>query len=413
MKLIELHILQSFPVSCLNRDDVGAPKSATFGGVPRARISSQCMKRAIRQAAAEFQPKLFAGKRSRLFTEKITELLMQKHKMNEHTASGLAKSAAHYLGKLDPKDSAKVKTLMFLSPEEFGRLAELLAALSAEDRKLLGDAVDRISPEELEEAEEAEETEVEEEAAKEESKKGKGQDKPLTAKQFTKLVSKVLKSPIRKAFGTGFVKDAADIAIFGRMVASDHSLTLDGAGMFNHPLSTHRAENDIDFFSAVDDLQPEEEAGAGMTGTLEFNSATYYRYAALNLELLWSGDKERPGHLELLSPEERKTVLDTFMRAVILAMPGARKNSMNAHTLPGYVLGLVKDKGQPLQLVNAFEKPVVPKSKNDGIMDASIAVLRDHHSQLKQTWGIETRLEKAIPETDLKTFCKEIVAHVG
>ena len=32
MKLIELHILQSFPVSCLNRDDVGAPKTATFDG---------------------------------------------------------------------------------------------------------------------------------------------------------------------------------------------------------------------------------------------------------------------------------------------------------------------------------------------------------------------------------------------
>ena len=51
MKLIELHILQSFPVSCLNRDDVGAPKTAVFGGVNRARISSQCLKRAIREHA--------------------------------------------------------------------------------------------------------------------------------------------------------------------------------------------------------------------------------------------------------------------------------------------------------------------------------------------------------------------------
>jgi len=33
MNLIELHILQSFPVSCLNRDDVGSHKSALFGGV--------------------------------------------------------------------------------------------------------------------------------------------------------------------------------------------------------------------------------------------------------------------------------------------------------------------------------------------------------------------------------------------
>ena len=45
---IEFHILQSFPVTCLNRDDVGAPKSAIVGGVPRARVSSQCWKRQVR-----------------------------------------------------------------------------------------------------------------------------------------------------------------------------------------------------------------------------------------------------------------------------------------------------------------------------------------------------------------------------
>lgn len=409
MKLIELHILQSFPVSCLNRDDVGAPKTATFGGVTRARISSQCLKRAIRAYAAELQPKLFAAKRSRLFTANITELLMKKHKVNKQTADPLAKCVAHYLGKLDPKDNAKVKTLMFLSPDEFNRLARLLKELPKDAVKTLCEAVDRISPEELERTEETDEADAEESAEKEAPKKARGQKESLTAKQFTKLVAKVLKSPIRKAFGEGFVKDAVDIAIFGRMVASDHSLTLDGAGLFNHPLSTHKAENDIDFFSAVDDLQPEEEAGAGMTGTLEFTSATYYRYAAVNLDLLWSDNKDRPGHLELLSREERKRIVDTFLRAVILAVPGARKNSMNAHTLPGYVLGIVKDKGQPLQLVNAFEKPVASKN---GLMDDSIAALKQHNEQMKKTWGIKTKVEKAIPDVDLDTFCKEIVTHV-
>ena len=45
---IEFHILQSFPVTCLNRDDVGAPKTAMIGGSLRARVSSQCWKRQIR-----------------------------------------------------------------------------------------------------------------------------------------------------------------------------------------------------------------------------------------------------------------------------------------------------------------------------------------------------------------------------
>jgi CRISPR system Cascade subunit CasC len=192
------------------------------------------------------------------------------------------------------------------------------------------------------------------------------------------------------------------------MVASDHSLTLEGAGLFSHALSTHRADNDIDFFSAVDDLQSLEESGAGMTGTLEFTSATYYRYVALNLDLL-----KDAAHLGALTPAERKEVVKTFLRATALAVPGARKNSMNAHTLPGYVLGLVKDKGQPLQLVNAFEKPVVPHSKNDGLMEASISALKKHHEDSKKTWGIKPVLEKAVPETELDTFCREIVAHVN
>jgi CRISPR system Cascade subunit CasC len=355
MKLIELHILQSFPVSCLNRDDVGAPKTATFGGVTRARISSQCLKRAIRELAQDLSPKLFAGNRSRLIITPLADAL-KKHGVADSKATDIAKQIGDYLATADEaaakKGELKVKTLMFLSPAEVEALAKELAAIVKKDPK-----------------------------------------------------SKDLEKAVAKACKLAALKDAADIAIFGRMVASDHSLTLEGAGLFSHALSTHRADNDIDFFSAVDDLQEAGEAGAGMTGTLEFTSATYYRYAALNLNLLTD-----PTHLGELTSAERKEVVGTFVRAAILAVPSARKNSMNAHTLPCFVLGLVKDRGQPLQLINAFEKPV---ASSNGIADVSIAALKAHHEQLKQTWGIKPMLEKAIPETDLDTFCGEIVAHVN
>ena len=49
MKHLELHIIQSVPVACLNRDDLNSPKTAVFGGVQRARVSSQSWKRAIRE----------------------------------------------------------------------------------------------------------------------------------------------------------------------------------------------------------------------------------------------------------------------------------------------------------------------------------------------------------------------------
>jgi CRISPR system Cascade subunit CasC len=355
MKLIELHILQSFPVSCLNRDDVGAPKTAVFGGVSRARVSSHCLKRAIREKAQELESGRFAGHRSRLIIEPLAQRL-QAYGVGDDKASEVARKVGDSLATFDTaaekRGQLKVKTLTFLSPLEIDAIAKALAELLAKEPK---------------------------------------------AKDFEKAVGKACKSAA--------LKDAADIAVFGRMVASDHSLTLEVAGLFSHALSTHRAENDIDFFAAVDDLQKAEEAGAGMTGTLEFTSATYYRYVGLNLDLLGDAD-----HLGALTAAERGSVVDAFIRAAVLAVPAARKNSMNAHTVPGYVLGLVKDQGQPLQLINAFEKPVYSK---EGLMDASVSALKEHHEELKRTWGISPVAEVAIPSKPLKAFCEEIVAHVG
>jgi CRISPR system Cascade subunit CasC len=300
------------------------------------------------------EPSLFAGDRSRLIIDPLADRL-QKRGVAEAKAVDAAKQVGDYLATFDEaaakKGVIKVKTLMFLSPAELDAVADSLAGIA---------------------------------------KKG------VDAAEVKKAVAKACKS--------AELKDAADIALFGRMVASDHSLTLEGAGLFSHALSTHKADNDIDFFSAVDDLQKAEEAGAGMTGTLEFNSATYYRYVGLNLDLLWDKD-----HLGALSAKDRRSVSEAFLQAAVLAVPGARKNSMNANTLPGYVLGLVKDRGQPLQLVNAFEEPVA--TRGDGLMKVSREELERHHQQLKKTWGIKPVVEVSIPDKPLNDFCKEILAH--
>jgi CRISPR system Cascade subunit CasC len=366
MKLIELHILQSFPVSCLNRDDVGAPKTAIFGGASRARISSQCLKRAIRSEAKELCPELYAGERSKLVVRPIAEIVEQ-HGAPAEKALELSKKLCNELATFDESafkkhpNILKVKTLIFLSPAEREEIGKELAAMLKESKD-------------------------------------------------AKSLEKKIKSAAAKVRDAK-LKDAADIALFGRMVATDHSLTVEGAAMFGHALSTHRADNDIDFYTAVDDRQredptveEEDRAGSGMMGTLEFTSAVYYRYAGLNLGMLDDDD-----HLGALSPEDRRKVVDAFIRATILAVPGARKNSMNAHTLPGYVLGLVKNNGQPLQLINAFEKPVYSKN---GLMEASIAALTEHHKQMQDTWSIQPTLEVAIPKRPLDEFCKEILNRV-
>lgn len=404
MKHLELHIIQSVPVACLNRDDLNSPKTAVFGGVQRARVSSQSWKRAIRELAEKELDTSghFKGKRSRLFIEKISAALLKLGETPDRTKA-LSMCAGHYLAKLDPKQDGKVKTLVFLSPLEYELFAKLLFSLEDDYKEKLMEGLTLVDTDKLA-AEEDNDDETEE---VEKPKKG---EKKMSAKTFSKLIAKILKTPVEKAFKgekkevKSLPKDAADIALFGRMVANDHSLTIEAASMFSHAISTHKVDNEIDFFSAVDDLQPKEEAGAGMTSTLEFNSATYYRFAALNLDLLADAD-----HLGSMTKEERQSVVRTFIEATIKAIPGARKNTMNGNTLPVHVLGVVREKGHPIQLVNAFESPV---KSSQGYAVKSVELLKAEYLKLKGTWGIEAAFEQAIPEVNVKSFIDGMVAHV-
>ena len=344
MKHLELHIIQSVPVACLNRDDLNSPKTAVFGGVQRARVSSQSWKRAIREMAKEIAPDQFKGERTRLMYEPLVKAMVAAELSSTDADEG-AKKIIDALVKLDAKSTDKVKstTLYFMSPLELETLAKAYAE--------------------------------------------------------TKDVKKALKAVDAKS-----LKDAADISIFGRMVANDHSLTVEAASMFSHALSTHKVDNEIDFFAAVDDLQSKEDSGAGMTSTLEFNSATYYRFAGLNLDMLADGE-----HLGVLTREERQYVVRTFVEATIKAIPSARKNTMNGNTLPVYVLGVVREKGHPIQLVNAFENAVRPLQ---GYAAKSVELLKSEYAKLDETWGIKAVYEKAIPEVGLKSFLDGMVEHV-
>lgn len=331
MKLIELHILQSFPVTCLNRDDVGSPKSAIFGGVQRARVSSQSLKRAARLAARDIHPTAdaFAGIRSRYLLEPFAAAFA-KLGLDAETAKTKATEVCNALSKVDAKHADQVTTAVFLSPGEIRQIAEAVVA---------------------------------------------GDDAKKAAKKADRL-------------------DAADIAFFGRMVANDATLNVEGAAMFSHALSTHKTANEIDFYSAVDDRKADaEDPGASMMGTLEYNSATYYRYVGINLDLLF--DNAHLGKIE--SQTDRKQLLRSFIEAVLTAVPGARKNSMNGATLPVEVLGIRKDKGQPLQLVNAFETPVATDRKG-GYAAPSRERLLSHHADLKRLWNVETAVESRLTE---------------
>ena len=354
MNLIELHILQSFPVTCLNRDDLGAPKSARFGGAERARVSSQCWKRAVREFAHEANPELFGASRSKILGPAIDKAAKELG-ADDRLAEAVKEIVLEAMNK-DEKRDGMVKTLFFFSPESLKNVVRPL--VTDGDRKLSDEIVEGLLA---------------------------GDDKKIKkAKKDAEKISKDL----LKAFGEK-VSDAADIALFGRMVADDASQTVEGAALFSHALSTHAVRSELDFFSAVDDEKKNaDDAGAGQIGQIEYSSACYYRYIGVNLDLLAKSN--------LFDQAQIKAVLENFIRAAILANPAARKNSMFGQGLPSYILA-VKRSGQPLSLANAFEKPVEAK-RGSGYIEPSIAALKNEWADIKATFGIgggvECEIEK-------------------
>ena len=162
---------------------------------------------------------------------------------------------------------------------------------------------------------------------------------------------------------------SVDMALFGRMVADDPSLNYDAAAQVAHSISTHAVQNEFDYFTAVDDCAPEDNAGAGHLGTVEYNSATLYRYATVNAMELE----------KTLGAEKTAQTVRAFGEAFIRSMPTGKQNSFANRTLPDAVYITLRD-DQPVNLCGAFEKPV--RKSAEGYAEASEAALQQYAQRL-------------------------------
>lgn len=307
---IEFHILQSFPVTCLNRDDVGAPKSAIVGGVQRARVSSQCWKRQVRLALHDM------GVTIGIRTKKLAALLgdaCKRQGATEAQADACAAILANTLTK---------NTLFFISAGEVDALA------------LYAKAGGFALP-------------VEKKSAK---KKNTAQEDESAGDVLAKAEMSRVKGCLSCAKTAA---DGLDIALFGRMVAQEASLNVQAATAFAHAISTHKVSNEVEFFTALDDLR--DEPGAHM-GSLEYNSATYYRYVSLDLGQLWENSRG----------EDMVKAVDAFVKALYLAVPAARQATQSGACLWDYARVLVR-KGQRMQV--SFDSPV--KARGEGYFGPS------------------------------------------
>lgn len=324
--IVEIHALQNFAPSNLNRDDTGAPKDALFGGTRRARVSSQCGKRAIRQHFRELvgQKVLTAediASRTKRVLGKLVESLIAKGR-SENEATEKARLALAAM-ELTIKDDGKSEYLLFLGQREISGIADII-----------NEKWEALVPSGI--------------APAEGKKAGKAK------KQAAQSADPELKKALDSIFNGG---KAVDVALFGRMLADMPEKNQFAACQVAHAISTHAVEREFDFYTAVDDLKPEDSAGADMMGTVEFNSACFYRYALVDWEKLvgnLQGDKE-------LATKGLRAFLEGF----VISEPTGKQNTFAAHNPPEFVAVSVRCNAAPRNLANAFEAAVrVPKGES-------------------------------------------------
>lgn len=308
---IDIHAIQTVPPSCVNRDDTGSPKTARYGGTERARISSQAWKHAMREYFKDIFAAEELGSRTKHVADMIArEMLKIDTALDEQTARKRAAETLKISGiKIDDKTGENA-ALFFISRAQAKALAEL--ALSGEKDK--------------------------------------------------KAYQRALKE-----------NPSLDIVLFGRMAADDPNLNYDAAAQVAHAISTHAVHTEYDYFTAVDDLQSEDQSGAGHLGTVEFNSATLYRYAAVNVA-------ELAKHLGADAPKAVRGFAEAFIRS----MPTGKQNTFANRTLPDMVYVTVRG-DQPVNLSGAFENAV--KNGSGGFVSASCKALLCYASRMYDTFA--------------------------
>lgn len=323
-RFIQLHTLTVYPLSNPNRDDTGRPKSANYGGVPRLRMSSQSLKRAIRTSGV-FQDELSGhlGERTQRIGDAVVDRLIEKGIDDPEQQIKIASAIADVFGKLDTAKKDKgVRTLQlaFISPDERAKAIELA------DRAAAGEKL------------------------------------PTTAE--------LKKEILRTSDG------AADIAMFGRMLADDAGFNREAAVQVSHAFTTHRVVVEDDFYTAVDDLKDpaEEDAGASFIGETGFGSGVFYLYSCIDRDLL---EKNLDGDSELAS-----RAISAFVAALTTATPAGKRTSFAHQTRASYLLA-EKGEQQTRSLAAAF----LTGAQGEDLLGTSIEQLQVLCDSLDRAYG--------------------------
>jgi CRISPR system Cascade subunit CasC len=364
---LELHILQSFAPSNLNRDDIGQPKSTDFGGVRRARISSQCQKRAIRLHPAFGEATgVPLATRTKMITSDLKERLHAGGCEAERADQLATVFAETYSGKLDEKRKGETAVLLYLSDSELSEAAKVLLANQETLSKLA--------------------------ASDEPSSKGKGKKAKSddgAGADMAALVKGLVKQTENRT-------SAPDIALYGRMLAYRPETNIDAACQVAHAISTHGiGRMETDYYTAMDDIkQRQNDPSAGFLDVAYFTSACFYRYMRIDVNLL---------RQTLADADLTRRTVEGFLRAAEAAVPSGKINSHAQHSRPSLMLSVVRPEGSDgWSLVNAFERPIPARN---GVVQASADALLEKFAALQGFYGGDQVViaALALPDGAVKT----------
>ena len=307
---IDIHAIQTVPPSNLNRDDSGSPKTALYGGVRRARVSSQSWKKAMRDwLGTQPNEDLARGLRTRNLQRLIVQELAKRDNVFPDKEGEDRDSAI-----LDfSKDI--IRALGFKFNDKHPERTQYLILVS---RRQVRDVVDMIV----------------------------NRGEPTA--DFNKDDKKQMKTKLNGA-------NSIDLAAFGRMVADDTDLNVDAAVQVAHAIGVDPVQTEFDYFTAVDDLENEKNddeqanAGAGMIGNVEYDSATFYRYANIGLTQL---SKNLEGDVDY-----EQLAINLIIKSFVESVPSGKQNTFAAQTLPSLVIIEIRD-SRPVSYAPAFEKPI-------------------------------------------------------
>lgn len=352
-RFLQLHILTPYPPSNPNRDDMGRPKTAVVGGAMRMRISSQSLKRAWRTSEV-FQKALenYLGIRTKDLGVEVFENL-KKGGISEKQAIEWAEKMMEEFGKVEgvpPKKDKKTKGEEAEEDNEDEDNTAEKKPSKAEQRKAKLSQLVHFSPTEKAAIDELVKTLI--------SRKSEP-----TADELKALRKKEFK--------------AADIALFGRMLADSPSSNQEAAAQVAHAFTTHKVAIEDDFFTAVDDLNKKEvDAGSSHLGVFEFSSGIFYTYVCINRNLLAKNLQA--------DDDLAKKAIRALVEAMTTVVPSGKQNSFAQHTRAEFVLAELGDQ-QPRSLSRAFQTPVTPE--NTDMINSSITSLEETVTKLNDAYG--------------------------